>query len=332
MPTKSLCSRSTPQARNHSVTAASNARRRGSTGKVEDGDISLETGPKGIVRSGLSFDKNSRRVRLDPPAASARRVVRYSVVVPAALSQPKKRVALVTGGAVRVGRAIVEHLVTADYAVWVHCYRSVQAAHELAVTLGDACRGVITADLGDDEARSRLCAQVLADNGELDLLVNNAASFEAGPVQLRQDADLRRVLETNLVAPIGLARRLAATLARRRGCIVNINDAAGYHPWREYLDHCTAKAGLLMATRALALELAPQVRVNGVAPGTVAWPTSPEYGPGSPRRAAVLRRIPLGQIGQPADIARAVLFLADEPHITGQTLPVDGGTLAACGR
>lgn len=242
-----------------------------------------------------------------------------------------RRVALVTGGAVRIGASIVEHLVAADYDVWIHCRGSIAAAEALATRIASACRGVVVGDLADERDRDALCDRIV-DHGRLDLLVNNAASFESGNVLSRSDADLRRVLETNLVAPISLARRLAPTLASHGGVIININDAAAYHPWRDYLDHCTAKAGLLMATRALALELAPDVRVNAVAPGTVAWPTDPAYAPGTSRREQILRRIPLARIGEPADIARAVVFLADQPHITGETLAVDGGTLAACGR
>jgi small subunit ribosomal protein S21 len=130
--------------------------------------------------------------------------------------------------------------------------------------------------------------------GRLDLLVNNAASFERGDFRTRSDADLRRVLEVNLVAPVSLARGLAPALTAASGSIVNILDVAGYQPWRGYLDHCTAKAGLAMATRALAGELAPAVRVNGVAPGTVAWPEDdPRFAADSPVRAAILRAIPL---------------------------------------
>ncbi len=108
--------------------------------------------------------------------------------------------------------------------------------------------------------------------------------------------------------------------------MVNILDVAAMQPWRGYLDHCTAKAGLLMATRVLAVELAPAVRVNGVAPGAVAWPEEdPRYAEGSEIRARILRAIPLGRIGTPDDVAETVLFLARSSFISGQVIAVDGG-------
>ncbi len=245
-------------------------------------------------------------------------------------------VALVTGGAIRIGRATCLALAAAGHRVWVHFHSSAQAAEEVARLLGDACLGTLCFDLGDEAARAELCRRVRDPDGpaggRLDLLVNNAGGFERGEFAGRTDADLRRVLEVNLVAPVSLARGLAPALAAARGSVVNLVDVAGYQPWRGYLDHCTAKAGLAMATRALALELAPAVRVNGIAPGTVAWPTDDDrFAEGSPLRAAIVRAIPLGRIGDPGDIARTVVFLAQSPFISGQTIAVDGGRLAAGG-
>jgi pteridine reductase len=242
-------------------------------------------------------------------------------------------VALVTGGAIRIGHAISHALAAAGYRVWIHHHRSVEAAEATAGALGPACLGTLRFDLADEAARADLVARVVDPagpaGGRLDLLVNNAASFERGGFAERADADLRRVLEVNLVAPISLARGLAPALAAARGSVVNIVDVAGYQPWRGYLDHCTAKAGLAMATRALCLELAPEVRVNGVAPGTIAWPEDDDYfGEGTSVRAGILRAIPLQRMGSPDDIARTVLFLAHSGFINGQTIAVDGGRTA----
>lgn len=249
---------------------------------------------------------------------------------------PTAPIALVTGGAIRIGRAISVALAAAGYRVWLHYHRSEAPAAALARELGPAALGPLRCDLADELARADLCRQILDPagpaGGRLDLLVNNAASFERGALSKRSDADLRRVLEVNLVAPVALARTLAPALRAAQGCVVNLIDVAGYQPWRGYLDHCTAKAGLAMATRALALELAPEVRVNGVAPGTVAWPEDDErFAEGSPGRASILRAIPLGRIGEPADIARTTVFLAQSSFISGQTIVVDGGRLAAGG-
>lgn len=235
------------------------------------------------------------------------------------------RVAVVTGGAVRVGAAIVRTLARHGWRVWIHHHRS--PADDLAAELGDAVIGCVCADLAIASERVRLCDAV---RGRVDLLVNNAASFERGAFVSRTDADLERVLATNLVAPLSLARALAPALAQSSGSIVQIVDVAGLHPIAGYLDHAVAKAGLEIATRALAVELAP-VRVNAVAPGTVAWPTDGRHDEGSPAQAAVLRQIPLGRIGTPEDVAQAVLYLADAPFVTGSCLLVDGGRVAAMG-
>ena len=244
--------------------------------------------------------------------------------------------ALVTGGAVRVGRAIANTLAGAGYRVWLHYHRSEGAAAAARDALAASCLGTIAADLADEAARLSLTRQVRDPagpaGGRVDLLVNSAASFERGSFSARTDADLRRVLELNLVAPISVTRELAPALAAAGGAVVNILDVAALQPWRGYLDHCTAKAGLTMATRALALELAPAVRVNGVAPGTVAWPEEdPRFAEGSEIRARILRAIPLGRTGTPEDVADAVLFLARNSFVNGQVIAVDGGRLAAGG-
>lgn len=244
------------------------------------------------------------------------------------------RVAVVTGGAVRVGRAIVGALAAAGWRVWIHHHRSIDDARALATDLGPHALGLLPGDLASAADRAQLCAIVLDDTGpargRVDLLVNNAASFERGPFLARDDADLDRVLAINLVAPLALVRGLAPALGATGGSVVNIVDVAGLHPLRGYVDHCVAKAGLELATRALAVELVP-IRVNAVAPGTVAWPTDGHHDEGSPARAAVLRQIPLGRIGAPEDVASAVLYLANAGFVTGTCLVVDGGRVAAMG-
>lgn len=247
-----------------------------------------------------------------------------------------------TGAAVRVGRAIAEHLAHAGYGVWVHHFESSEQAFELYTSMpwrSDGAAeeparggflGPIRADLRQADERERLietvCAATAPTGGRLDLLVNSAASFERGSFTQRCDADLDRVLALNLVAPLSLIRGCAPAMSPS-GCVVNILDLGAHHPWRDRLDHCIAKAGLWHATRGLAVELAP-LRVNAISPGTIAWPVGPDFTPGAPGRATVLARTPRGQIGSPQDVASAVAFLAQAPHITGQTLVLDGGRLA----
>jgi pteridine reductase len=248
-------------------------------------------------------------------------------------------VALVTGAAIRVGAAITTALAECGYRVWIHHGRSSAPAAELSARLrarhGEhAVAGIVPADLTQPEARARMVATVLADDGpaggRLDVLVNSAASFERGAFASRSDDDLLRVLQLNLVAPLSLVRAFAPAIATAGGSVVNIVDVIGLVPVAGHLDHAVAKAGLELATRALAVELAP-VRVNAVAPGTVDWPTDPRFAEGSRAREAVLRGIPLGRIGTPEDVAGAVTYLVGARHVTGHCLVVDGGRTAAIG-
>ena len=233
--------------------------------------------------------------------------------------------ALVTGGAVRVGRAIVLALIDAGHRVWVHAHSSVREAEALAAAHPEGVAGVLIGDLTDPGAR----AEVAAATGErLDLLVNSAASYEKGAFERRNDDDLRRVLELNLVAPLSLTRACLPALRAAGGSVVNLVDLGARDPWIGYLDHCVSKAALEAATRALAAELAP-LRVNAVAPGTVSWPADGRGGPDA--EARLLAKIPRGQLGTPEDVAEAVCFLARSRHISGHTLVVDGGATAALG-
>lgn len=242
-------------------------------------------------------------------------------------------VALVTGAGARLGRAIATGLSRAGYRVWIHHHRSAEAAAALHESLAHAPEhrpslGCLPADLSDPRRRDALAEAVLDPAGpaagRLDLFVASAASFERGAFVERTDADLRRVLELCLVAPLSLARRFAEALSARRGAIVNLLDLGAFDPWPEYLDHCVAKAGLHAATRALAVELAP-VRVNAVAPGPILPP--PELGASGVEQ--LVARVPAGRLGDPGDVVEAVTFLARARHVSGHTIVVDGGQRAA---
>jgi pteridine reductase len=138
-----------------------------------------------------------------------------------------------------------------------------------------------------------------------------------------EEAANEDLLDTNLKAPLFLAQAVAAQLEHSRGCIINIADIYGIKPLLGYAPYCAAKAGLIMLTRALALELAPKVRVNAIAPGAVLWP---ETDGAEVESAAVLAQIPMGHAGKPADIAESVVFLVRDAHyMTGQVIKVDGG-------
>lgn len=227
---------------------------------------------------------------------------------------------LVTGGGRRVGRAIVEELAGAGAFVIIHYHGSRIEAAELSSQWPRSM--VVKADLATREGCEALLYAVRSHRGKLDALVNNAADYERGPFAYESDELWEQMLALNLLAPARLTR---GALALGVSSVVNLVDVAAWTPWKHHAAYATSKAALAHLTRCLALELAPAVRVNAVAPGTVAFPPSFSES----ERASVLRRIPLGRIGEPVDVARAVRFLLEEDYLTGTVLPVDGGAALA---
>ncbi len=234
--------------------------------------------------------------------------------------------ALVTGGARRIGAEIVRLLHGAGANVAIHCHRSGKEAEALRAELAALRPGsaaVFSADLLDIATLAPLVAAVVARFGGLQLLVNNASSFFPTPFGSVTAAAWTDLMGTNLRAPLFLSQAAAPELKRSGGLIVNIIDIHGLRALPDYMVYSTAKAALLHLTRALARELAPAVRVNGIAPGPVLWP---EAGMDALLQQEIIARTPLGRAGSPADVARAVRFFATEaPFVTGQILAVDGG-------
>jgi len=202
------------------------------------------------------------------------------------------KTALVTGGARRVGRAIVEELAAAGCRVVIHHSASDGDAAALAATLAGAV--VVKADLRMPASARAVVDAAVAATGRLDILVNSAAAYARTPLATLGDDVLGELLELNVAA---------------------------WQPWAHWSAYATSKAALLHLSRCLALELAPRVRVNAVAPGTVIFPDDWD----DARRAAQLSRTPLQRAGSPVDVARAVRFLCEEDYVTGACLPVDGG-------
>lgn len=227
------------------------------------------------------------------------------------------RLILVTGGGQRVGRTICEELGRAGARLAVHYHRSQSDAETLALRLG---RGslALRADLRDTGETVAMFQRLEAMAGRLDMLVNNAAIFSRTPFHSLTDAAWDEQLAVNLTAP---QRCIRLAVAAGATAVVNLVDIAAWQPWSEYSAYAVAKAGLLHLTRILARELAPTVRVNAVAPGTVLFPDNYD----ATAKARVLARVPLGRQGQPGDVARAVRFLLSESYLTGVCLPVDGG-------
>lgn len=223
-----------------------------------------------------------------------------------------RRVALVTGAGTRVGRAIALHLSRHGWTVAAH-----HLAHRPPPRLA-----ALRADLSTPGGPEALARAFRRRFRRLDLLVCSAAVFERRPLRRTDAAFFDAQMALNARAPLLLARALLPLLRRSGGSVVNVLDVGGaLVPWAGYSAYGASKAALRAVTEALALELAPRVRVNAVAPGTVLWP------PGTPARLRrrLVSRIPLGRTGTPGDVAEAVRFLAEARFVTGVVLPVDGG-------
>jgi pteridine reductase len=238
------------------------------------------------------------------------------------------KVILVTGGAKRVGAAICRRLHAAGADIVMHYRSSEQDALSLQAEL-QALRPdsvlMIQADLLDATALSLMVGKATHHFGRLDGLVSNASSFFPTPLDEIDEQQWNDLIGTNLKAPLLLAKAAASELRRNRGAIVNIVDIHAERPMHGHLLYSVAKSGLLGLTRALAQELAPYVRVNGVSPGVIVWPEHDEW-ENEDRREQIVAHTVLKREGEPDDIARTVHFLLhDAPYITGQIIAVDGG-------
>ncbi|MGI9624084.1 MAG: SDR family NAD(P)-dependent oxidoreductase [Acidimicrobiales bacterium] len=234
------------------------------------------------------------------------------------------KVSLVTGGAIRLGRVVAEELATAGSSVAI-TYRS--SAEEAALAV-DHIKGLgidsiaVPMDLGNKESMAAAVRAVEDGLGPVDVLVNNASYFEPTPLLSEESDGWYRTFDVVLHGPYELARAVAPSmLERNQGCIINMVDLSAWHPWPDRGAHSVAKAALLALTRQLAVELAPSVRTNAIAPG----PTIPAASFDSDQIDRLARRNLLGRWGEPADIARAAVFLASTNFVTGECITVDGG-------
>lgn len=236
------------------------------------------------------------------------------------------RNALVTGAAARLGRAIAREL-HRDHRVIVHYRSSAGAAQQLVNELNGIrpdSAAALQGELATAADCERLAERAAGLWGGVDVLVNNASAFFPTPVGSAGEAQWEQLIGSNLKAPFFLSQALAETLSHNSGCIVNMADIHAERPMPRHTIYCAAKAGLVMLTKSLALELAPKVRVNAVAPGAILWPERESVDEAA--KARILERIPLARTGGEADIARTVRFLVSEaPYISGQVIAVDGG-------
>jgi len=237
-------------------------------------------------------------------------------------------VALVTGAARRLGAAIARGLHAAGYDLALHYRHSAADMQALADELDTARPGsvlTLQADLAQFDRLPELVAQTVGRFGRLDALVNNASGFTPTPLGAVTPAQWDALFASNARAPFFLAQAAAPHLAAAHGAIVNLLDIHAQRPLRDHAVYCMAKAALAMATKALALELAPDVRVNAIAPGAILWPEGDIDGA---RRAALLARTPLARTGTAEEVAEAVRWLLrDATYCTGEILRLDGGRL-----
>ena len=237
------------------------------------------------------------------------------------------RVVLITGGAKRVGAAICRRLHATGANLMLHYRASAGEARLLQAELNGArpdSVALIQADLLDLNKLPAMIDQTLQRFGRLDWLVNNASSFFPTPIGAIDPESWENLIGTNLRAPLFLAQAAAPALKKAQGAIVNIADIHAERPLKNFVVYSIAKAGLVGMTRSLARELAPEVRVNAVAPGPVLWPDDASFDELSRQR--IISHTPLKREGEPDDIAKAVHFLlADATYVTGETINVDGG-------
>lgn len=238
------------------------------------------------------------------------------------------KVILITGGAKRVGAAICRRLHAQGARLIVHYRSSLGEAKALQNELNQARPDSVAlaqADLLDKELLSDLIEKSVKRFGQLDVLINNASSFFPTPLHQCTLEDWDDLMGSNLKAPLFLSQAAAPYLKERYGCIINIVDIHAERPLRNYAIYNAAKGGLLSLTKSLAVEMAPEVRVNGVSPGSILWPEDGEWSDEAARQHIIAGTL-LKRCGEPDDIAKTVQFLiADAPYITGQIIAVDGG-------
>ena len=233
------------------------------------------------------------------------------------------KVALVTGGARRVGKAIALALADRGADIVVHYNSGATEADESVAQI--RARGVraspVQGDLSDIAAAQALPARANAEFGRLDIVVNSAAMMLRTPIGDVTPEEWERMFALNLRAPFFISQAAAPLLRARGGAIVNIADLAAYETWPAYVPHAITKAGIVQMTRGLAHALAPQIRVNAVAPGAVLLPD--DWHDDSGKRLS--ESTPLGRLGSADDVAQAVVYLCEAAYVTGEVIIVDGG-------
>ncbi len=237
------------------------------------------------------------------------------------------KVALITGAGRRIGAVITRMLHQAGFNVAIHYHQSRNDAQALANELNNIRSNsaiLITADLNDIDHHQQMIATIKNTWEQLDLLVNNASKFMPTPIAATTTTQWQELMSTNLQAPFFLSQAALPLLQKSQGAIINITDVHAEKPLKNYSIYSISKAGLTMLTKALAKDLGPDVRVNAVAPGVTLWAEN-ENTLTAAQKQKIINKTALKRIGEPQDIADAVLYLATAKYVTGQIIVVDGG-------
>lgn len=236
------------------------------------------------------------------------------------------KVVFITGGARRIGACVAEVLHGAGFNLVIHYHSSEQSAIELAENLNkqrNHSASLISGDLRDYHSLEQLAGDAVTAFGRLDVLVNNASSFYPTPLAQADEQAWQDLIDTNFKAPYFLIKAIYKELEKQNGCIVNVVDIYAHRPLKYHSIYSAAKAGLVSLTKSLALELAPKVRVNGVAPGAILWPGNDMD---DDAKQKMINKIPRQRMGTPEEVANAILFLIqDADYVNGQIIAVDGG-------
>lgn len=235
------------------------------------------------------------------------------------------KVALITGAAKRIGAATARALHGHGYNVVIHYNTSEREANQLVAELNDTRANsayCFAANLASSEQIPDIVQAAITKFGRLDVLINNASSFYPTPISTMTRAQSNDLIATNMTAPLFLSQACVPYLKESGGVIINMCDIHAKRPLKSHTIYCMAKAGLAMMTLSLANELAPQIRVNGIAPGAIIWPNS---GISDQDINQIVNEIPLARKGEASDITAAICYLVDAPYVNGQILSVDGG-------
>ena len=237
----------------------------------------------------------------------------------------KIRTVLITGGAKRIGLATAKYLHQYGFNIIITYSKSKNDAEKVLCTLNNnrpnSC-AIIQANFSTIKSYNSLYNKALKAFGRIDVLINNASKFYPTKIDMVNDKNWTDIINTNLKTPLFLSKSFLPELKKRKGSIINIIDIHVNPPLKNHIIYNLSKAGLLALTKSLAKDLAPTVRVNGISPGAIMWPKSIN----KKRKKEIISKIALQRIGEPDDIAKAILFLiTNGDYITGQNINVDGG-------